>query len=272
MGTELNRILLAADGSGVASRVAADLARWTGAELHVVRAWSADLPGAYALTMPSVRARWHEQKSGETICRGCPLREGRRRDGGLRPGGRARRRPRGRRQQGPRPGRPADRRERLRARGAPGRVPGPRGPGRRGTVASRARGRRRGLLRGLRDGGPAGRRHRGSGGRRNPSRKRTVAVRDRPQGPRLGCPPRRPRDARPGCLRDRGGRRDEARHEGGSRRCRGRDPCRRRGSRAAGPDGRRQQGLGALARITAGSVSTSVLRAARGPVLVYGRP
>ncbi|MDQ3315949.1 MAG: universal stress protein, partial [Actinomycetota bacterium] len=67
MGTELNRILLAADGSGVASRVAADLARWTGAELHVVRAWSADLPGAYALTMPSVRARWHEQKAGETI-------------------------------------------------------------------------------------------------------------------------------------------------------------------------------------------------------------
>lgn len=67
MGTELNRILLAADGSGFASRVAADLARWTGAELHVVRAWSADLPGAYALTMPSVRARWHEQKAGETI-------------------------------------------------------------------------------------------------------------------------------------------------------------------------------------------------------------
>jgi nucleotide-binding universal stress UspA family protein len=32
------------------------------------------------------------------------------------------------------------------------------------------------------------------------------------------------------------------------------------------------RGLGALARVTAGSVSTSVLRAARGPVLVYGRP
>ncbi len=63
----MNRILLAADGSGVASRVAADLARRTGAELHVVRVWSADLPGAYALTMPSVRARWHEQKAGETI-------------------------------------------------------------------------------------------------------------------------------------------------------------------------------------------------------------
>ena len=67
METELNRILLAADGSGVASRVAADLARRTGAELHVVRVWSADLPGAYALTMPSVRARWHEQQAGETI-------------------------------------------------------------------------------------------------------------------------------------------------------------------------------------------------------------
>jgi hypothetical protein len=67
VGTELNRILLAADGSGVASPVAAELARRTGAELHVVRVWSADLPGAYALTMPSVRARWHEQKAGETI-------------------------------------------------------------------------------------------------------------------------------------------------------------------------------------------------------------
>jgi len=67
VGTELNSILLAADGSGVASWVAADLARRTGAELHVVRVWSADLPGAYALTMPSVRARCHEQKAGETI-------------------------------------------------------------------------------------------------------------------------------------------------------------------------------------------------------------
>ena len=32
------------------------------------------------------------------------------------------------------------------------------------------------------------------------------------------------------------------------------------------------RGFGALARVMAGSVSTSVLRAARGPVLVYGRP
>jgi nucleotide-binding universal stress UspA family protein len=32
------------------------------------------------------------------------------------------------------------------------------------------------------------------------------------------------------------------------------------------------RGLGALARVTVGSVSTGVLRAARGPILVYGRP
>lgn len=67
MGKEPDGILLATDGSGDASRVAADLARRAGAELHVVRVCSADLPGAHALTIPSVRARWHEQKSGEML-------------------------------------------------------------------------------------------------------------------------------------------------------------------------------------------------------------
>ena len=64
------RILLASDGlegAGAASRVAADLARRTGAELHVARVWNAQLPGVYALTMPDARARWHEQKAGEMI-------------------------------------------------------------------------------------------------------------------------------------------------------------------------------------------------------------
>jgi len=60
------KILLATDGSddaALAAQAAADLSRETGSELHVVHAWSADVPGAYAVAMPGARSRWYEQQA-----------------------------------------------------------------------------------------------------------------------------------------------------------------------------------------------------------------
>jgi nucleotide-binding universal stress UspA family protein len=60
------KILLATDGSEdavLAARAAADLSRETGSELHVVHAWQAAFPGAYAVTMPGTRSRWCEQQA-----------------------------------------------------------------------------------------------------------------------------------------------------------------------------------------------------------------
>lgn len=60
------KILLATDGSDdavLAARAAADLSRETGSELHVVHAWRADVPRAYAVAMPGTRYRWYEQQA-----------------------------------------------------------------------------------------------------------------------------------------------------------------------------------------------------------------
>ncbi len=64
------KILLATDGSEdavLAARAAADLSRETGSELHVVHAWQADFPKAYAVTMPGTRSRWCEQQAEELL-------------------------------------------------------------------------------------------------------------------------------------------------------------------------------------------------------------
>jgi nucleotide-binding universal stress UspA family protein len=67
-----NRILLATDGSedaARAARVAADLAERAGAELHVVHAWQADPPKAYAVTVSNTSVRWCEQQAGKLLDR-----------------------------------------------------------------------------------------------------------------------------------------------------------------------------------------------------------
>ncbi len=67
-----NSILLATDGSedaARAARVAADLAERAGAELHVVHAWQADLPKAYAVAVPNTAVRWCEQQAGKSLDR-----------------------------------------------------------------------------------------------------------------------------------------------------------------------------------------------------------
>ena len=73
------RILLATDGSDdavLAMRAAADLSRRSGAELHLVHAWHAEIPGAHVLTMPGARADWCEQKAGELLAREAERLEG----------------------------------------------------------------------------------------------------------------------------------------------------------------------------------------------------
>lgn len=66
-------ILLATDGSddaALAARAAADLSRNTGAELHVVHAWQGELPKkAYALTAPHSLIDWLEQKARELLAK-----------------------------------------------------------------------------------------------------------------------------------------------------------------------------------------------------------
>jgi nucleotide-binding universal stress UspA family protein len=67
-----NRILLATDGSedaARAARVAADLAERADAELHVVHAWQADLPEAYAVTVPNASVWWYGQQAGKSLDR-----------------------------------------------------------------------------------------------------------------------------------------------------------------------------------------------------------
>ena len=64
------KILLATDGSDdavLAARAAADLSRETSSEIQVVHVWSADVPGAYAVAMPSARSRWYKQQAGRLL-------------------------------------------------------------------------------------------------------------------------------------------------------------------------------------------------------------
>jgi nucleotide-binding universal stress UspA family protein len=72
MGIAPEKILLATDGSkdaALASRVAIDLSSKIGAELHVVHAWQADLPKAYAVRVPNTSVRWCEQQAGKSLDR-----------------------------------------------------------------------------------------------------------------------------------------------------------------------------------------------------------
>ncbi len=65
-----NRILLATDCSedaALVARTAADLAERIGAELHVVHAWQADLPKAYAVTVPRTSYRWYELQARQQL-------------------------------------------------------------------------------------------------------------------------------------------------------------------------------------------------------------
>lgn len=66
-------ILLATDASedsALAARAAADLSNRTGAELHVVHAWEAELPRkAHAATFPHSFVDWCEQKAAELLAK-----------------------------------------------------------------------------------------------------------------------------------------------------------------------------------------------------------
>jgi nucleotide-binding universal stress UspA family protein len=68
-----DRILLATDGSqdaALAARVVADLSSATGAELHIVHAWHAELPKkAYAVTVPHSTINWLEQRAQELLAK-----------------------------------------------------------------------------------------------------------------------------------------------------------------------------------------------------------
>lgn len=67
-----NRILLATDGSEEAARtarVAADLAERASAELHVVHAWPAELPKAYAVTAPNTAVCRRRQRAEKLLDR-----------------------------------------------------------------------------------------------------------------------------------------------------------------------------------------------------------
>lgn len=78
----LARVLLGTDGSPdavLAARAASDLTGRSGAELHVVHAWDAEVRGAYMMTLPGARENWCEQQAGETLAEQIRLIEG---DGG----------------------------------------------------------------------------------------------------------------------------------------------------------------------------------------------
>ena len=68
-----DRILLATDGSqdaALAARVVADLSSATGAELHIVHAWQAELPKkAYAVTVPHSTITWLEQRAQKLLAK-----------------------------------------------------------------------------------------------------------------------------------------------------------------------------------------------------------
>lgn len=66
------KILLATDASedvALAARAVADLSNNTGAELHVVHVWEADFPRAYAMTVPHSLIDWCEQKAAELLAK-----------------------------------------------------------------------------------------------------------------------------------------------------------------------------------------------------------
>ncbi|HSK98704.1 MAG TPA: universal stress protein [Rubrobacteraceae bacterium] len=67
-----DKILLATDGSAdaaLAARVAMDLSNTTGTDLHVVHAWQADFPKAYAVTTPHTIIDWCEERAGELLAK-----------------------------------------------------------------------------------------------------------------------------------------------------------------------------------------------------------
>jgi nucleotide-binding universal stress UspA family protein len=66
------RILLATDGSedaALAGRAAVDLAKITGARLHVMHAWQAEVRRAYEVTLPVSLREWCEQKAAELLAK-----------------------------------------------------------------------------------------------------------------------------------------------------------------------------------------------------------
>ena len=78
----LTTVLLGTDGSAeaaLAARAASDLADRSGAELHVLHAWDAEVRGAYMITLPGARENWCEQQASETLAEQIRLIE---RDGG----------------------------------------------------------------------------------------------------------------------------------------------------------------------------------------------
>ena len=68
----LERILLATDGSedaALAGRVAVDLVRSSGAQLHIVHAWQAEIRRAYEVTLPVTLKEWCQQRAAELLAK-----------------------------------------------------------------------------------------------------------------------------------------------------------------------------------------------------------
>lgn len=66
------KVLLATDGSedaALAARVAVDLSKTLAAELHVIHAWQADFPRAYTVTVPHSIIEWCEQRAAGVLAR-----------------------------------------------------------------------------------------------------------------------------------------------------------------------------------------------------------
>jgi nucleotide-binding universal stress UspA family protein len=66
------KILLATDGSedaALAGRVAVDLSRSMGAQLHVVHAWQTEIRRAYEVTLPITLREWCEQRAAELLAK-----------------------------------------------------------------------------------------------------------------------------------------------------------------------------------------------------------
>jgi nucleotide-binding universal stress UspA family protein len=66
------KILLATDGSedaALAGRVAVDLSKSTGARLHIVHAWQAKIRRAYEVTLPVTLREWYEQRAAELLAK-----------------------------------------------------------------------------------------------------------------------------------------------------------------------------------------------------------
>jgi nucleotide-binding universal stress UspA family protein len=66
------KILLSTDGSedaALAGRAAADLAKSTGARLHVVHAWNPEIRRAYEMTLPEPLKEWCEQQATQLLAK-----------------------------------------------------------------------------------------------------------------------------------------------------------------------------------------------------------